>query len=296
MDSIFNALSTLNPFPGGSRISPAKMYAMKTEEMFISGGKRHFRELLRDGRYRDTVISRQTEKTAAAFLNFWEEQTDRLDPSDQDDLAELAELAVAMRQCLSVIRDQIDKDKMFEPARLKLEELTTTLFRLRYGAYLPSYASYTGQEARDLGHNTSLAANTPDDTDEEAWHFFLRERWSSIYARLQAEDVYNTGRETPSALNQSGRAPLVRLLQALASQTGQSAPDAARAIGDYVTRISASSSHPEELVRQGRPYKSMCALQVDLEGLSDPPRACQEDVPAIKAAIRAFARRCFTQF
>lgn len=296
MDSIFNALSAPNPFTGGSQISPAKLCAMKTEEMFVSGGKRHFRGLIRGGRYRDTVISRQTEKIVAAILRSWEEQTEELDPGDEDDLAELAQLAVTMRQCLSIVRGQIAKDEMFEPARLKLEELTTMLFRLRYGVYLASYASYTDQEARDLDRNTNLAADTPDDIDEEAWQFFLRQRWSSVNARLQAEDVYNTCRETPRALRQSGRAPLVRLLQTLASQIGQSTPDAAQAIGDFMTRTSAPNSHLEELVEQGKPYELMCALQTDLEGLTNPPRACEEDVPAIKAAILTFARRYFTEF
>lgn len=87
---------------------------------------------------RDTMISRQTERIVVAILRSWEEEIENLDPNDKDGLSELAQLIEEMRRCLSIVWAKIAKDERFEPARLKLEELTTTLFRLRYGVYLLS--------------------------------------------------------------------------------------------------------------------------------------------------------------
>ncbi|EHK44716.1 uncharacterized protein TrAtP1_002832 [Trichoderma atroviride] len=114
MDSIFNALSRPDPLRSDSENSPAKIWAMKTEEKFVSGGKRFFRELLRDKRYHDTVISRQTEIIVLVILKSWEEETDELDPNNEDDLEELSQLAEQMRRCLSLVKGQIAKDSMSE--------------------------------------------------------------------------------------------------------------------------------------------------------------------------------------
>ncbi|KAL6883213.1 hypothetical protein GGI43DRAFT_378036 [Trichoderma evansii] len=172
-------------------------------------------------------------------------------------------------------------------------------FRLRYGVYLPSYASYIRKEATELPHTGTRVSGeskpAPRNVAKEAWRFFMSESWLSVYKRLLAEDVFNTGMELPSDPSSSD-VPLVRLVQFLAMQTGQTAPDVARAIGDYLERSSDAHSPLQDYVKRGDSFKLAVFLCLELEDLSNPPRDCEKDVPAIKAAIITFARRYFKEF
>lgn len=152
-------------------------------------------------------------------------------------------------------------------------------FHLRYGGYLALYTSHRRRAARGLRNNSDYAISSsrsdPDESDsdlgelkptpdelkpasddlnladelkpaphaieKEAWQFFLRESWSAIYERLLYEDVFVTGKQSPSDPTVSN-VPLVRLLQMVAVLTKQNTLDVARGIGAYVNHNNAAHS------------------------------------------------------
>ncbi len=271
----------------------ASSHAGTTHE--IGRAKAWLETLLDEQKDGKRVMSPSTEKRAGELLQLCCVAEAKED-NQEDTLTAIRHATTEMEKRLAV-------DEKYAPAVLRLRAFQVDAFRLRYGDYLASLLGQMRRDAKEVDKRdretapeaaTNVAA-PPIRVVPEAWDFFMSQGWTKISKRLEAENWKDAIYEEFTQPRKNN-APLVRIVQIIGAQTGQSPRRLIEGIRAYALRNAVAHQTLGDLAKEKRVWELRNELEADLRDLKSAPVACQGDVPAIRQAIFSTAHKYFEPF